>query len=320
MIKLPTPPQFTGAFFKRLSRIACSMLMLLALATPLPAADMLYVSLDGDYIVSYDTTGNDGATIAASEAFFAGTNLSLSVGLAFDSSGNLYAANYGNDTISKFDASGGYVSNISSNLSGPWGLAFDSSGNLYAGNPNQNTISKFNSSGGYVSSISSNLGTPGGLAFDSSGNLYAANYGGTISKFDASGGYVSDISSNLSGPIGLAFDSSGNLYAANDTDNTISMFDASGGYVSNISSNLDKPYGLAFDSSGNLYAANTGNKTISKFDASGTFLTSWSTASYPKFLAFQPVTVPEPSTYALAAIATGVMAYLARRRNKARTA
>ncbi|MCY2935212.1 MAG: PEP-CTERM sorting domain-containing protein [Planctomycetota bacterium] len=98
------------------------------------------------------------------------------------------------------------------------------------------------------------------------------------------------------------------------------MFDASGGYVSNISSNLDKPYGLAFDSSGNLYAANTGNKTISKFDASGTFLTSWSTASYPKFLAFQPVTVPEPSTYALAAIATGVMAYLARRRNKARTA
>ena len=81
MIKLPTPPQFTGAFFKRLSRIACSMLMLLALATPLPAADMLYVSLDGDYIVSYDTTGNDGATIAASEAFFAGTNLSLSVGL-----------------------------------------------------------------------------------------------------------------------------------------------------------------------------------------------------------------------------------------------
>lgn len=36
---LPTPPQFTGAFFKRLSRIGCSSLMLLALAAPLPAAD-----------------------------------------------------------------------------------------------------------------------------------------------------------------------------------------------------------------------------------------------------------------------------------------
>jgi hypothetical protein len=39
----------------------------------------------------------------------------------------------------------------------------------------------------------------------------------------------------------------------------------------------------------------------------------------PNYLAFKPVTVPEPSTYALATIATGVMAYLARRR-KARTA
>ena len=34
----------------------------------------------------------------------------------------------------------------------------------------------------------------------------------------------------------------------------------------------------------------------------------------------QALAVPEPSTYALAAIASGVMAYLARRRNKARTA
>ncbi|MCY2934861.1 MAG: PEP-CTERM sorting domain-containing protein [Planctomycetota bacterium] len=43
------------------------------------------------------------------------------------------------------------------------------------------------------------------------------------------------------------------------------------------------------------------------------------TAATPLFLSFKPVTVPEPSSYALAAIATGVMAYLARRRNKART-
>jgi len=78
--------------------------------------------------------------------------------------------------------------------------------------------------------------------------------------------------------------------------------------------------GLAFDSSGNLYAANSGNNTISKFDPSGNFLTFWSTGGVaPAFIAFQPVSVPEPSTYALAAIATGVMAAVARRR-KARKA
>jgi hypothetical protein len=41
------------------------------------------------------------------------------------------------------------------------------------------------------------------------------------------------------------------------------------------------------------------------------------TLSQIKSITFSTVTVPEPSTYALAAIATGVMAYLARRRKQA---
>ena len=215
--------------------------MLLALAAPLPAADMLYVTLTDNTIVSYDTSSGNAVTIAASMATFASTNLNSPQGLAFDSSGNLYAANF-NSTISKFDSSGTYVSS------------------------------------------------------------------GSIP------------STNLNLPVGLAFDISGNLYAANTGDNTISKFNSADGYLSSISGNLDVPYGLASDSSGNLYAANFGNNSISKFNSSGVFLTSWSTGSAkPQFLAFKPVTVPEPSTYALSAIATGVMAAIARRR-KARTA
>ena len=54
---------------------------------------------------------------------------------------------------------------------------------------------------------------------------------------------------------------------------------------------------------------------MSKFSPSGTFLTSWSTVgASPAYLAFKSVTVPEASTYALGAIATGVMAAVARRR------
>ena len=213
--------------------------MLLALAAPLPAVDMLYVTLIDNTIVSYDTSSGNAATIAASVATFASTNLNSPNGLAFDALGNLYSANVGDNTISKFNSAGGYLSNITTNADAPYGLAFDSSGNLYAANAGDNTISKFNSSGGYLSSISGNLNVP---------------------------------------------------------------------------------VGLAFDTSGNLYAANSNDKTISKFNSSGTFLTSWSTGTAsPGFLTVHAVSVPEPSTYALAAIATGVMAYLARRR-KARTA
>jgi sugar lactone lactonase YvrE len=315
-----TRSRFAVGLFKRLSRIVCSSLMLLAIAAPLPAVDMLYVTMSDDTIVSFDTTSGVGYTIAASMNTFASANLSHPKGLAFDSSGNLYAANYSGSTISKFNASGGYVSNINSNLSFPFGLAFDNSGNLYAANNGDDTISKFNSSGAYISNITTNLNGPYGLAFDSSGNLYAPNIDNTISKFNSSGAYISNITTNLSGTFALAFDSSDNLYASNYYNSTISKFNPSGTFLSQINSNLNAPIGLAFDSSGNLYAANDGNSTISKFDSSGTFLTSWSTGGTgsPVFLAFKPVSVPEPSTYALAAIATGVMAAIARR-HKART-
>ena len=222
----------------QLRSLVAAVALLFAASPFARAVDLLYVTLGNNTIVTYDTTGNVGATILATQVTFASTNLSSPQGLAFDSSGNLYAAN---------------------------------------------------------------------------------NTGNTISKFDSAGIFKSSISSNLSSPRGLAFDSSGNLYAANSTGNTISKFDSADIFKSSISSNLSAPQGLAFDSSGNLYAANNGNSTISKFDSSGNFLTSWSTGVAPAFIAFQPVSVPEPSTYALAAIATGVMAAIARRR-KARKA
>ena len=109
-------------------------------------------------------------------------------------------------------------------------------------------------------------------------------------------------------------------------NNTIVRYDTTGNDGTVIaasaavfaSSNLNSPFGLAFDASGNLYAANSGNNTISKFAPSGTFLTSWSTPAIPRLLAFQPAIVPEPSTYSLGAIASGVMAFVARRRKAKR--
>ena len=94
------------------------------------AVDLLYVTLVNNTIVRYDTTGNDGTVIAASAAVFASSNLNSPFGLAFDASGNLYAANAFDNTISKFNSAGGYLGNIATNLNAPRGLAFDASGNL----------------------------------------------------------------------------------------------------------------------------------------------------------------------------------------------
>ena len=157
------------------------------------AQNRLFLSLSNDSIVSYDISLTTAAAVEASKVVFTSTNLNGLFGLAFDSSGNLYAANAGGDTISKFDSTGSFQSTIGSgNLNTPTGLAFDSSGNLYAANLGANTISKFDSTGIFQSTIGSgNLNSSFGLAVDSSGNLYAANLGdSTISKFDSTGSFL----------------------------------------------------------------------------------------------------------------------------------
>jgi sugar lactone lactonase YvrE len=167
------------------------------------------------------------------------------------------------------------------------------------------------------------LDNPRGLAFDTAGNLYAANLNAnTITKYDSSGVRVgtnfADLSKGLNTPYGLAFDTAGNLYASNQNANTITKYDSSGARVGTdfvgFGQGLSGPLGLAFDTAGNLYAANVNAKTISKYDSAGVRQLTWSTGNtVPFFLAF----VPEPSTYVLGAIATGLMAVIARRRKAA---
>ena len=80
------------------STLAIALLMM-AMGSPISAVDLLYVSLGGSKIVSYDTTGNSGSSIA-------NTNLNNPQGLAFDSLGFLYSTNTNDRTMSKFNSSG----------------------------------------------------------------------------------------------------------------------------------------------------------------------------------------------------------------------
>src|SRR5512135_3305423 len=96
------------------------------------AGQVLYASFDNGTIERFDlATGQDLGPFAS--------GLSSPQGLAFDASGNLFAANSGNNTIAKI-TSGGTVSPFASGLSSPQGLAFDASGNLYVANNGDSTI------------------------------------------------------------------------------------------------------------------------------------------------------------------------------------
>ncbi len=122
------------------------------------------------------------------------------LGIAFDSSGDLWIANNGTTTIFEFNESAlatasGSVTltpNImlsddgKGSIQGPWALAFDSSGNLWSSNANSpDTVVQFSKaslaasgsptpavtlSSAMVSGTPS-LSSPNGIAFDSSGDL-----------------------------------------------------------------------------------------------------------------------------------------------------
>jgi sugar lactone lactonase YvrE len=93
------------------------------------------------------------------------TNTVSPIGLAFDSAGNLYAANRDVNMIEKFTPGG--VGSVFANtgLNSPIGLAFDSAGNLYAANYADNTIEQFTPGG--IGSVFANTGlsNPTFLAF-----------------------------------------------------------------------------------------------------------------------------------------------------------
>ncbi len=178
-------------------------------------------------------------------------------GLAFDSSGNLYIVNDGNNTITVIPKTTGTIfgQSVTANtpvklniptglLNGPYDLAFDQAGNLYVTNwGNGSTITVIPKTTGTVFGQSVTANTP--------------------VKLNAGAGLVY--------PTALAFDSSGNLYIANDGNSTITVIPKTTGTVFGQSNNLtiklssgllDGPFGMAFDLSGNLYIANANNNTI----------------------------------------------------------
>jgi hypothetical protein len=119
------------------------------------------------------------------------------IALAFDSAGNLFAADFVDQTIYKFTPDGAMSIFVGPSafdpVSGPAGLAFDRFGNLFVsteGDPGNNTILEFTPSG-MESTFATGLVAPRGLAFDRSGNLFVAEIiqtgPGDILKFTPNG-------------------------------------------------------------------------------------------------------------------------------------
>jgi hypothetical protein len=196
----------------------------------------LYV-VSGGAVHKFSSTGED-------LGVFASAGLNEPFILAFDSAGDLFVSDFGNQTVHEFSPTGQDLGVFASLLGFgcPAGLAFEPSGNLLVADICSSVIREFSPTGKTLGVFASaGLSNPIGLAFNASGNLFVSNsdnggqFRNTIHEFSPTGKDLGTFASTgLAFPAGLAFDKSGNLLVANEeqrvghTDYSIRNFSPTG--------------------------------------------------------------------------------------------
>jgi len=124
-----------------------------------------------------------------------------SIGLDWDSAGNLYVASYNGQLVRKFNTNGIDQGNfVSNNLTGPTNIWFENNGDLLVSDYSGGVIRGFDSEGVYLGVYIQGLSQSEGVDYLPNGNLLIGN-GGThaVKMFTRSGIFVKDIIPSGSG-------------------------------------------------------------------------------------------------------------------------
>jgi sugar lactone lactonase YvrE len=221
-------------------------------------------------------------------------------GIAVDSLGNIFVADFSNNRIEKFDSSGNYLLSFGSEgsadgqLAGPGQIVLASS-SLYVADERNHRIDQFDLNGNFINKFGSQgtgdgqLNYPWALAQDSDGNMYIGEItssGNRLQKFDSHGNFIAKIGgpgfSSADGQFSSLYNLAihdGGLFEADGDNARVQKFDLNLNYITKWAPTETEgdhfaPFGyatgVAFDSYGNMLVAD--DVYVRKFDPSGNLL------------------------------------------------
>lgn len=150
------------------------------------------------YVVQWSTTDNKIKRYDIAGNFvdeFTNNGVPRSVGIAWDSAGNLYGGSYGGGFVQQFDTNGiDQGMYVNTELQGPTNIWFDDSDNLYVIDWSSGDVEQFDDDANYVGKFITGLGQPEGVDFRANGNILIGN--GTTSEvkeYLADGTFVQNV-------------------------------------------------------------------------------------------------------------------------------
>ncbi len=198
------------------------------------------------------------------------------------SAGDVYVGDTGTNTVSKFSASGAFIStndgsSATAPVAGPFGalagVTVDGSGNLWVYDTNSDVF-EFAQDASFLTDWNSGRGVnPAGIDADSAGNVYVLTGAGTVEQFTAAGADVGPVNGDALDPTGFAFDRSSDQLYMDSGGSLVRHYEAScdaGGSCTAVDSfgsgQLNGAAGLAVDyANQDVYAVDPGNARIDTF-------------------------------------------------------
>ncbi|MBR1368723.1 hypothetical protein RJ53_04045 [Methanocalculus chunghsingensis] len=220
-------------------------------------------------------------------------------GIALDSNGTIYVADYFVNRIQTFTPNGTFITQYQFSQGsgdgefglGPVGISIDDDGAMYITDILNNRVQKFDQNGAFLAQWGSHgsddgqFRSPSGILVDGAGGVYVVDsWNNRIQKFTNDGAFIrswgkrGDGDAEFEVPHDIAIDSSGSIYVTDYYNNRIQKFDSNATFITTWGAESPgdgafyHPEGMTVDNAGNIYVVDTWNSRIQVFDKTGTFI------------------------------------------------